>query len=457
MTNERQGAFRLPPHSIQAEQSVLGSLLRDNKAWDRIFGRINAGDFYQYEHRQIFQAIEVLISAEKPADVLTVFDQLNKLGKSGEVQGLDFLDTLARASDSTANIVQYADIVRNRRVLRELITAANDICNSAYEAQDGDVTALLESAEAKILAVAGARAQSSGNAIPLDDPLADAIEELDARCCSEEWNQISGMPTGIRDLDRITSGFQAGDLIVVAGRPSMGKTTLAVGIGQHVGIELDMPVLIFTLEAQAKQLAERLICSTAPMDTLRLRSAVVHDDEWTLLARAIQKLGNKSLYIDDTPGLTRTELVSRARRFGRQHGRAGLIIVDYLQLMADGQRDAGNPETRASAIAAITRSLKNLAKELKCPVVALSQVNRAVESRPNKRPLLSDLRDAGAIEEDADVVIFVYRDEVYNPDSPDRGTAEIIIGKQRKGPTGAIRAIWEGNYCRFENYSYPKA
>jgi len=453
MTNERQGAFRLPPHSIEAEQSVLGSLLRDNKAWDRIFGRVNAGDFYQYNHQQIFQAIEVLIGADKPADVLTVFKQMDKSHKSGEAPSLDYLDSLARASDSTANIARYADIVRNRRVLRELITAANDICNSAYETQDGLVTALLENAEAKILAVAGARAQSAGNAVPLNDQLADAIEELDARYSSEEWDHISGMPTGLRDLDRMTSGFQTGDLIVVAGRPSMGKTSLAVGIGQHVASELDIPVLIFTLEAQAKQLAERLICSTASMDTLSLRRAVVHDDDWPLLTKAIQKLGNKPLYIDDTPGLTRTELVSRARRFDRQHGKAGLIIVDYLQLMADSHRDAGNPESRAAAIAAITRSLKNLAKELNCPVIALSQVNRAVESRPNKRPVLSDLRDAGAIEEDADVFIFVYRDEVYNPDSPDKGTAEIIIGKQRNGPIGAIRTIWQGNFSKFENYS----
>jgi len=452
MTNERPGAFRLPPHSIEAEQSVLGSILRDNKAWDRIFGRVNAGDFYEYDHRQIFQAIEVLVGADKPADVLTVFEQLDKPRKSGEAPSLDYLDTLARASDSTANIARYADVVRNRRVLRDLITVANDICNSAYETQDGDVTALLESAEAKILVVAGARAQRAGNAVSLDDALTDAIEELDARCSSEEWDHISGTATGLRDLDRMTSGFQAGDLIVVAGRPSMGKTSLAVGIGQHVASELDLPVLIFALEAQAKQLAERLICSTADIDTLRLRRACLHDDDWPLLSSAIQKLGNKTLYIDDSPGLTRSELVSRARRFDRQHGKTGLIIVDYLQLMADSHRDPGSPESRAAAIGAITRSLKNLAKELKCPVVALSQVNRAVESRPNKRPVLSDLRDAGAIEEDADVVIFVYRDEVYNPDSPDRGTAEVIIGKQRIGPVGAIRTIWQGNSSRFENY-----
>jgi replicative DNA helicase len=457
MTNERQSDFRLPPHSIEAEQSVLGGLLRDNKAWDRIFGRVNAGDFYQYDHRKIFQAIEILIGADKPADLLTVFEQLDKPRKSGEAPSLDYLNMLARASDSTANIARYADIVRNRRVLRELITAANDICNSAYEIQDEYVTALLESAEAKILAVAGARAQIARNAVLIDDPLTDAIEELDARYSSEESNRISGMPTGLRDLDRITSGFQAGDLVVVAGRPSMGKTSLAVGIGQHVASELNLPVLIFTLEAQAKQLAERLICLTAPMDTLNLRRAELYDEDWPLLTNAIQKLGNKPLYIDDTPGLTRSELVSRARRFDRQQGKAGLIIVDYLQLMADSHRDSGSPESRAAAIGAITRSLKNLAKELKCPVVALSQVNRAVESRPNKRPLVSDLRDAGAIEEDADVVIFVYRDEVYNPASPDRGTAEVIIGKQRNGPLGAIRTIWQGNYSRFENYPSQKA
>lgn len=453
MTNEPQGTFRVPPHSIEAEQEVLGGLLRDNKAWDQIFGRVNSVDFYQYEHRQIFQAVETLIRADKPADVLTVFDQLEKLCKSGEVPSLVTLDKLARASDTTANIAKYADIVRNRRVLRELITVANDICNNAYEARDEDITALLDSAEVKVLAVGGARAQSAGNTVPLNGPLFAVIEELDSRYAIGESNEISGMPTGIRDLDRMTSGFQAGELIVVAGRPSMGKTALAVGIGLHVATEHDIPVLIFTLEGQAKRLAERAICSTAPLDTLRLRSTALHDDDWPLLTKALQKLGDKPMYIDDTPGLTRTELISRARRFDRQHGNAGLIIVDYLQLIADSHNDPGNPETRASAIASITRSLKNLAKELNCPVVAMSQVNRAVESRPNKRPLLSDLRDAGAIEEDADVVIFVYRDEVYNPDSPDRGTAEVIIGKQRNGPIGAIRLNWHGNYGRFENYS----
>lgn len=453
MTDERPDALRLPPHSIQAEQSVLGGLLRDNKAWDRICDRVNAADFYRQEHRQTFHAIEVLIGADKPADVLTVLEQLDKLGKAGEVLSLNYLDTLARASDSTANIARHADIVRNRRVLRDLITAANDICESAYETQDGDIRALLQSAETKILAVAGARAQSAGNSVSLNDLMVNVIEELDARYSSEEWNQISGLSTGVRDLDRMTSGLQGGDLIVVAGRPSMGKTALAVGIGQHVAAELDLPVLIFTLEAQAKQLAQRIICSTVSIDTHRLRSAVMHDDDWPLLARAMEKLGNKQMYIDDTPGLTPTELASRARRFARAHGKAGLVIVDYLQLMADSRRDAGNPESRAAVISAITRSLKNLAKELDCPVVALSQVNRAVESRPNKRPLLSDLRDAGAIEEDADVVIVVYRDEVYNPESPDRGTAELIIEKQRNGPRGAIRTIFQDNFSKFENYS----
>jgi len=452
MSNGKLDNLRLPPHSVQAEQSVLGSLLRDNNAWDRIAGRISAGDFYQQEHRQIFHVIEALIGSEKPADALTVFERLEKLGQVGDLLNLAFLNALARAGDSTASITRYADVVRNRRVLRELIAAANDICEASYETRDEDVGTLLHSAETKILAIAGARARSDGNAVHLNDLMVEVIEELDTRCSNEEWNQISGLPTGIKDLDRMTSGLQPGDLIIVAGRPSMGKTALAVSIGQHVASEAELPVLIFTLETQARQLTQRIICSTAGIDTHRLRNAVMLDDDWSLLTRAIQKLGEKPMFIDDTPRLSQSELVSRARRFSRQHGKAGLIIVDYLQLLADSHITTINLETRAATIGAITRSLKNLAKELGCPVIALSQVNRAVEGRPNKRPVLSDLRDAGAIEEDADVVLFVYRDEIYNPESPDRGTAEIIIGKQRNGPTGAIRTICHGNFSRFGNY-----
>lgn len=456
-TNDVQlDALRIPPQSIEAEQSVLGSLLRDNNAWFLICDRISAEDFYRHEHRLIFNAIQMLIESGRPADVLTVSKTLAQRDNGSDGPEFMYLDSMARDSASTANIARYADIVRDRCVLRELITAANDICENAYKMQDGDITALLDSAESQILAIGGKRTNGVNTVVQLDVPVFAVVDEIDAAYSSDDPGPTSGTLTGFSDLDRMTSGMQDGDLIVVAGRPSMGKTALALGIGMHVAIEANKSVLMFTLETGAKQLAQRMISAIAGIDQQRMRRGSMHEDDWPLLTSAIQQLGKKPIYIDDTAGLTATEVRARARRFAKHHGKPGLVIIDYLQLMAGSHRNTGTSETRAAEMAGITRSLKNLAKELGCPVIALSQVNRTVESRLNKRPVLTDLRDSGSIEDDADVIVFLYRDEVYNLDSPDKGIAEVIIAKQRSGPIGTIWMIWQGIFGRFADYVRPQ-
>ena len=445
--------LRLPPHSIEAEQSVIGGLLRDNNAWDRISGQVSAGDFYRYDHRIIFQEIIRLIVAGKPADVITVNEQLVLLGKAEDCGGLVYLNSMAQSTPSAANITRYAEIVRNRGVLRLLITAANEICDDAYRMRDEDVSGLLDQAEARILAIAEDRSRGADGAVPLQPLLTEVVEQIDALYSRDDPSEITGLATGFVDLDRITSGLQDGDLVVVAGRPAMGKTAFAVNIGENVAIEAEKPVVVFSMEMGGTQLARRILSSTGKLDQQRMRSGRLEEEDWPRLTHAIQKLNNAQVFIDETPGLSPIELRSRARRLARQHGKLGLVIVDYLQLMVGSNKDQGKPENRATEVAEISRSLKGLAKELKCPVIALSQLNRSLESRPNKRPIMSDLRESGAIEQDADVILFLYRDEVYNPDSEDRGTAEVIIGKQRAGPIGTVRLSWMGEYSKFANYA----
>ena len=442
-------SLRVPPQSIEAEQSVLGGLLLDNGAWDRIADILTADDFYRYDHRIIFQSIVKLINASRPADVVTVFESLESMSRADEVGGLPYLNALAQNTPSAANIRRYAEIVRDRGVLRKLITVADEISGSAFNPQGKDVKQMLDEAESKILSIAEEGARTTQGFQEIQPLLKQVVERIDELYHRDNHSDITGVPTGFADLDKMTSGLQPGDLIIVAGRPSMGKTAFSINIGEHVAIESGLPVAVFSMEMGGSQLAMRMLGSVGRLDQHRLRTGKLNDEDWPRLTHAIQKMNDAQLFIDETPALSSIELRARARRLSRQCGKLGLIVIDYLQLMSANS----SGENRATEISEISRNLKGLAKELQCPVIALSQLNRSLEQRPNKRPVMSDLRESGAIEQDADVILFIYRDQVYNPDSPDKGTAEIIIGKQRNGPIGSIRLTFLGEYTKFENYT----
>ncbi|MHA6907089.1 replicative DNA helicase [Ralstonia pseudosolanacearum] len=448
-TDPQLESLKVPPHSIEAEQSVLGGLLLDNAAWDRIADFINEHDFYRYDHRLIFHNIGKLISQAKPADVITVYEQLQAAGKAEEVGGLAYLNALAQNTPSAANIRRYAEIVRDRGVLRQLVTIADEISAGAFNPQGRDVRQLLDEAESKVFAIAEEGARGQKGFLEIQPLLTQVVERIDELYHRDNQSDITGVPTGFVDLDRMTSGMQGGDLIIVAGRPSMGKTAFSLNIGEHVAVEQGLPVAVFSMEMAGTQLAMRMLGSVGRLDQHRLRTGRLLDEDWPRLTHAIQKMNDAQLFIDETPALNPMELRARSRRLARQCGQLGLIVIDYLQLMSG----SGSGENRATEISEISRSLKGLAKELNCPVIALSQLNRSLEQRPNKRPVMSDLRESGAIEQDADVILFIYRDQVYNPDSPDKGTAEIIIGKQRNGPIGTVRLTFLGEYTKFDNFT----
>lgn len=442
-------SLRVPPHSIEAEQSVLGGLLLDNAAWDKIADMVSADDFYRFDHRLIFQHIVKLINASRPADVITVFDSLTSAAKAEDAGGITYLNALAQNTPSAANIRRYAEIVRDRGVLRKLITVSDEITSAAFNPQGKEVKQMLDEAESKIFSIAEEGARGSQGFQEIQPLLTQVVERIDELYNRDNQNDITGVPTGFVDLDRMTSGLQPGDLIIVAGRPSMGKTAFSVNIGETVAVESGLPVAIFSMEMGGTQLAMRMLGSVGRLDQHRLKTGRLNDDDWPRLTHAIQKMNDAQIYIDETPALNSIELRARSRRLSRTCGKLGLIIVDYLQLMS-----ANSPgENRATEISEISRNLKGLAKELNCPVIALSQLNRSLEQRPDKRPVMSDLRESGAIEQDADLILFIYRDEVYNPDSPDKGTAEIIISKQRNGPIGKVRMTFIGQYTKFENYT----
>ena len=442
-------SLRVPPHSIEAEQSVLGGLLLDNAAWDKIADMVSADDFYRFDHRLIFQHIVKLINASRPADVITVFDSLTSAAKAEDAGGITYLNALAQNTPSAANIRRYAEIVRDRGVLRKLITVSDEITSAAFNPQGKEVKQMLDEAESKIFSIAEEGARGSQGFQEIQPLLTQVVERIDELYNRDNQNDITGVPTGFVDLDRMTSGLQPGDLIIVAGRPSMGKTAFSVNIGETVAVESGLPVAIFSMEMGGTQLAMRMLGSVGRLDQHRLKTGRLNDEDWPRLTHAIQKMNDAQIYIDETPALNSIELRARSRRLSRTCGKLGLIIVDYLQLMS-----ANSPgENRATEISEISRNLKGLAKELNCPVIALSQLNRSLEQRPNKRPVMSDLRESGAIEQDADLILFIYRDEVYNPDSPDKGMAEIIIGKQRNGPIGSVRMTFLGQYTKFENYT----
>ncbi|MFT0534128.1 replicative DNA helicase [Castellaniella hirudinis] len=440
--------LRVPPHSIEAEQSVLGGLLLDNAAFDRIADVLVEDDFYRFDHRLIWQHIARLISLSRPADVITVFESLSSSGKADDTGGLAYLNALAHNTPSAANIRRYAEIVRERAMLRKLVSIADEISEAAFNPQGKEARQILDEAESRVFQIAQEGARGMAGFQEIRPLLAQVVERIDELYHREGDSDITGVPTGFEDLDRMTSGLQPGDLVIVAGRPSMGKTSFSMNIGEHVAIEQGLPVAVFSMEMGAVQLAMRMIGSVGMLDQHRMRTGKLNQDDWPRLTHAVQKVEQAQIYIDETPALTAMELRARARRLSRQCGQLGLIIIDYIQLMS-----GSGGENRATEISEISRSLKGLAKELNCPMVALSQLNRSLEQRPNKRPVMSDLRESGAIEQDADVIIFIYRDEVYNPDSPDKGTAEIIIGKQRNGPIGTVRLTFQGASTRFLNFS----
>ena len=438
-------ALKTAPHSIEAEQSVLGGLMLDNNAWDKIADLVVEEDFYRHDHRLIFRAIAELAEKNSPFDVVTLSEQLNKTHQLDNVGGLAYLGTLAKNTPSAANIAAYAKIVRERAVLRQLIQVGNKISESCYQPDGRDSEEILDQAESLVFKIAEQGARGKRDFTPIKDLLVKAVDRIDT--LFQQDNPITGVATGFTDFDDMTSGLQPSDLVIVAGRPSMGKTTFAMNIAEHAALKTQLPVAVFSMEMPGEQLAMRLLSSLGRIDQHKLRTGKLEDEDWPRLTSAVGLLAEAKMFIDDTPGLTPNELRARARRLAREHG-LGLIVIDYLQLM----QVHGRSENRTNEISEISRSLKGLAKELNVPVIALSQLNRSLEQRPNKRPVMSDLRESGAIEQDADVITFIYRDEVYNEDSPDKGTAEIIIGKQRNGPIGTCRLTFLGQFTRFENH-----
>jgi replicative DNA helicase len=447
--DKQVAAVKMPPHSIEAEQSVLGGLMLDNEAWDRVAEKVVEQDFYLRAHRFIFAAMSRLAEATQPIDIITVSEDLEANLQLDDVGGFAYLGEIAKNTPSAANILAYAEIVRERAVVRDMISVAHDIADAGYDTQGRTSAELLDFAETKVFKIAEQRTNANEGPEPINSILAKTIEKIDELFRSP-YDGVTGVSTGYVDLDKMTNGMQPSDLIIVAARPSMGKTTFAMNLCEHAAITSDKPVLIFSLEMPSEQIMMRMLASLGRIDQTKVRTGQLEDEDWARLSSAIELLNTKGkMYIDDGSGLTPTEVRSRARRVAREHGGLSMIMVDYLQLMTV----PGMSENRTLEIAEISRSLKALAKELKVPVVALSQLNRSLEQRADKRPVNSDLRESGSIEQDADLIMFIYRDEVYNDDSPDKGTAEVIIGKQRNGPIGRVRLTFHGRYSRFDNYA----
>ncbi len=441
--------IKLPPHSVEAEQSVLGGLLLEASALDKISDLTTADDFYRQEHRLIFRQIVRLSELAKPVDVITVAEALEIAGELDKVGGLPYLGGLAQNVPSAANIRRYGEIVRERSIMRKLAEVGSDIASSAYNPTGRDAAQLLDEAESKVFEIAEAGSKGKQGFIAMPPLLSQVVERIETLYARDNPSDITGIATGFTDLDRKTSGFHPGDLIIIAGRPSMGKTALAINIAENVAMDSKLPVAIFSMEMGATQLAMRMLGSVGKLNQQDLRTGKLQDDDWGRLTHALGKLNDAPIYIDESAALSSLDLRARSRRLHRQNNGLGLIVVDYLQLMSSNVGKAS--ENRATEISEISRSLKALAKELQVPVVALSQLNRSLEQRTDKRPVMSDLRESGAIEQDADLILFIYRDEVYNSDSPNQGKAEIIIGKQRNGPIGKIELAFRGEYTRFDN------
>lgn len=444
--------LKLPPHSIEAEQAVIGGLLIDNAAWERCGDAISEHDFYRHDHRVIFRHIVNLIEANKPGDIITVSESLELNSELTGVGGLAYLGTLAKNSPSVANIRRYAEIVRERAIMRKLATVCREIADLTYNPGGRDVKQILDEAESKVFEIAEQNDRIGDGLVPFSKIITEVIEEVDQLYHADSANGLAGTPTGFADLDKLTSGLEPGNLIIIAGRPSMGKTAFATNIAEYVASTEGLPVAFFSMEMGNTQIGRRILGSGGGLDQQRLKSGKLHDQDWPKLTHAVTKLSNIPLHIDETPALTVLDVRARTRRLQRQYGKLGLVVIDYLQLMCS-PLSRENGENRATEISDICRSLKALSKELSVPLIALSQLNRGLESRNDKRPMLSDLRESGAIEQDADLILFVYRDEFYDKDSKDKGTAEIIIGKARNGPVGMVRLTFKGELMQFKNHT----
>jgi replicative DNA helicase len=437
-------AIRTPPHSVEAEQAVLGGLMLDSNAWDAVADIVSAADFYRRDHRLIFEAVAEVVERRGPCDAVTVAEHLERKGLAEETGGLAYLGTLARDTPSAANVRTYAEIVRERAILRQLIEAGAQISSSVFEGGGRPANELVDEAERRVFEIAERGSRSRAGFQSVREILPATVDRLDA--LHQSPGQLTGVTTGFHDLDRMTTGLQPGDLIVIAGRPSMGKTTLAINIAENAAVGRKVPAAIFSMEMSSEQLTLRMIASLGRVNQTRLRTGQCSDEDWSRINGAIAQLSEAPLFVDETPALTPTEVRARARRLKRERG-LGLIVVDYLQLM----QVSGSKENRATEISEISRGLKALAKELQVPVIALSQLNRSVEQRTEKKPVMSDLRESGAIEQDADVIMMIYREEVYEPNTTRKGIADIIIAKQRNGPVGEVHLTFLGEYTRFEN------
>ncbi|MGI9344487.1 MAG: replicative DNA helicase [Gammaproteobacteria bacterium] len=439
--------LNLPPQSVQAEQALLGGLMLDASAWDRVADRVTEVDFYRNDHRLIFTAIRALSERNQPCDAVTLSEHLEAKDELTDAGGLGYLGSLVKDTPSAANVAEYATIIRERGLLRNLIQAGNEIAASAYQTEGRPIAELVDAAERKVFEIAEQGQRRGSGFVHLRDVLPATIDQIDER--HQNQQAITGLATGFNQFDEMTAGLQKGDLIIVAGRPSMGKTTLALNIAENAALNPSrpQPTAVFSMEMSTEQLALRMISSLGRVNQAHLRNGRFGDDDWPRINAAIQMMSEAPMYIDDTPAMTPTEIRARARRLKRQHG-LELIVVDYLQLM----QVAGSAENRATEISEISRSLKALARELEVPIIALSQLNRSVEQRTEKKPIMSDLRESGAIEQDADLILFIYREEVYDKDTPRKGMADINIAKQRNGPVGEFPLTFLGQFTKFENY-----
>ena len=443
-------SLKVPPHSVEAEQAVLGGLMLENSEWDNVVDILLPEDFYRPEHQLIFQVMIKQSEASRPIDVVTLVESLDSLNELEAAGGLDYLSDLASGSRGTANIKAYSEIIRERAIFRRLISVANRIADNGYNPSGKMASEVLDEAEREVFNISDERPQDSGP-VPINPLLEKALDRIDALAGSDD--NLTGVGSGYKDLDALTSGWQKSDLVIVAGRPSMGKTAFAMNLVEHAVLNYDKPVLVFSLEMPSESLIFRLLSSIGRIDQTKLRTGKLSEDDWPSFNKAAKALKDRPLFIDDSPSVSPTEMRARARRIAREHdGQLGMVVVDYLQLM----QIKGTNENRVTEISAISRSLKQLAREFDCPVIALSQLNRGLEQRPNKRPVMADLRESGAIEQDADLITFIYRDEVYNEDTPDKGVAEVIIGKHRNGPIGTVRLSFLGQFTRFESHAPPR-
>ena len=449
-SDSKTSNLRLPPHSLEAEQSVLGGLMLDSSRADEVIDVLVADDFYRKDHRLIFSAIYGLTNESMPADVITVQEYLDNSGELETAGGLIYLDELTRNTPSATNIAAYAKIVREHSILRRLLSTVNEIGQTVYQPEGRTPYEVLDNAEQRIYEISDSGAKRGSGFVAARALMKDAVTSIEK--LFKNNSEITGLATGFTDLDKLTTGLQKSDLIIVAGRPSMGKTSLAMNLAENAALDSNAAVAIFSMEMSGEQLIRRMLTSLGRIDAQRVRTGKLNDDDWSRLTSAINLLDKTRVYIDDTPGLTPSEIRSRCRRLAAQNdGKLGLVIIDYLQLMSMG----GSSENRATELSAITRALKGLAKEVNVPVIALSQLNRSLEQRNDKRPVMSDLRESGSIEQDADLIMFIYRDEVYNDETDDKGIAEIIVSKQRNGPIGTVKLTFLGQYTKFENYVDP--